>query len=457
MDSKRKREGNPLLNEINIMRACDHPQIIKLFEVYEADKHVHLVMEVLDGGELFNRIRSKGTYTEVDAIKVMRNILASLAYLEEKGIVHRDLKPENLILASNEDDYNVKIADFGLAAFIAPGEKLDLPCGSPGYVAYELLQDPSPGYDCKADIFSVGVILYILLSGRPAFHGTDYKQILAKNKQGDPPYPKRFWDKISENGQDLVKKMLEKDQDLRLSAKQCLQHSWFDEEESSKVGDNVIDNFEELPDYAAPAKDEADASNPLLTVTPVMAGRKLKDTCESPWNPSGYTPKMNPQTPLLRHGFGDQPKKPIVIPGIGPIGMGASAATAVVDNNPEPPKQEKFKNKDLADLAKLDEIDKKRKQRLHHGTKNFGGTEMKVIKKMTSKDEEDKIDPITNIPIIPKKLEKSQCDNDNKGTILDKILKLNQSKDSEAKIVMKSDENLKPDKRYVISDTEVNI
>lgn len=84
-------------------------------------------MELLEGGELFNRIRSKGTYTEVDAIKVMKNILAALAYLHDKRIVHRDLKPENLILAGNEDDYNVKIADFGLATFIKIGEKLDLP------------------------------------------------------------------------------------------------------------------------------------------------------------------------------------------------------------------------------------------------------------------------------------------------------------------------------------------
>ena len=112
MESKRSREGNPLLSEIDIMRAWDHAQIIKLFEVYEAEKHVHLVMEVLEGGELFNRIRNKGTYTEVDAIKVMKNILEALAYLHDKRIVHRDLKPENLILAGNEDDYQNKINPF---------------------------------------------------------------------------------------------------------------------------------------------------------------------------------------------------------------------------------------------------------------------------------------------------------------------------------------------------------
>lgn len=330
MESKRKRDSNPLLSEIDIMRACDHPNVIKLYEVYEAEKHVHLVMEVLDGGELFNRIRNKGTYTEADAIKVMTNILDALAYLHRLGIVHRDLKPENLILASEEDDYNVKIADFGLATFVKPGEKLTLPCGSPGYVAYELLQDPTPGYDTKADIFSVGVILYILLTGRPAFHGADYKQILAKNKQGEPVYARRYWSRISEDGENLVKSMLEKDQDKRLSAVEALLHPWFNTGGNNEVLDEAIEGFKELQDNEPPAQNTNDASNPLLTVTPVMAGRKLKDTCESPWNPSGFTPKMDPKTPNLRDGFEFRPKKNINIPGIGVIGGGTQQPDAAL-------------------------------------------------------------------------------------------------------------------------------
>lgn len=133
---------NFLLTEIEIMRKLDHPNIIKLYEVYEDDKFVHLVLELLEGGELFHRIKKKSKYAEADAITIMRNILSALSYCHEIGIVHRDLKPENLILASKDDDYNVKIADFGLAAFVKPGEKLKYPCGSPGYIAYEVLQNP---------------------------------------------------------------------------------------------------------------------------------------------------------------------------------------------------------------------------------------------------------------------------------------------------------------------------
>lgn len=403
MESKRKRDSNPLLSEIDIMRSCDHSGVIKLYEVYEADKHVHLVMEVLDGGELFNRIRNKGTYTEADAIKVTRNILEALAYLHDKGIVHRDLKPENLILAGNEDDYNVKIADFGLATFVQPGEKLDLPCGSPGYVAFELLQDPSPGYDTKADIFSVGVIVYILLTGRPAFHGADYKQILAKNKQGDPPYPKRFWNKISEHGQDLVKSMLQKDQNLRLSAREALQHPWFDEEGKGEILDDVIENFKDLQEYEPPSKvNPADASNPLLTVTPVMAGRHLKDTCESPWNPSGFTPKMDPKTPLLRHGFDTQPKRNINIPGIGVIGGGAQEAK-------EEEKKQANNNLgvELDPFKKFEMMQQQRKQKNPQATMNFGvGPRIDISKKAEALQEEAKIDPVTNAQVDPKDSEK---------------------------------------------------
>lgn len=142
------------------MRAIDHENIIKLYEVYESDKYIHLVFEYLEGGELFERIKSKGLYQEKDAISVMKNLLLALDYLHQKGIIHRDLKPENLILASKENDYALKIADFGLASFIAKGESLFLRCGSPGYVAPELLEDK--GYNTKADIFSAGIILYVM-------------------------------------------------------------------------------------------------------------------------------------------------------------------------------------------------------------------------------------------------------------------------------------------------------
>ena len=133
----------------------------------------------------------------------MKNMLEALKYMHFHKVVHRDLKPENLILASRQNDYDLRIADFGLAYFMPDnGDLLKLRCGSPGYVAPELLEDV--GYDEKADIFSAGVILYVLLSGRPAFRGYNINEILTKNKKGDVEYPAKFWDKISDKAKDLV-------------------------------------------------------------------------------------------------------------------------------------------------------------------------------------------------------------------------------------------------------------
>jgi serine/threonine protein kinase len=127
------------LSEIDILRAVDHDHVIKMAEVYESEKYIHLVLEYLEGGELFERIKSKGLYSEKDASAVMKNLLLALDYLHQKGIVHRDLKPENLILSTKENDYDLKIADFGLASFVNKGELLYLRCGSPGYVGRLLL------------------------------------------------------------------------------------------------------------------------------------------------------------------------------------------------------------------------------------------------------------------------------------------------------------------------------
>ena len=415
------------------MRACDHENVIKLFEVYEADKHVHLVLEVLEGGELLNRIRNKGSYTEADAIKLMRNILKAMAYLHSKGIVHRDLKPDNLLLASSDDDYSVKIADFGLATFVEPGAKLSLPCGSPGYVAFELLQDPSPGYDTKADIYSVGVILYILLIGRPAFQGADYKQILKKNTQGDPPYPKRFWSKISENGQELVKMMIENDQDKRLSAEEALRHDWFKDEESAQaeVLEEAVEGLKEFQENEIDnSNNKTDVSNPLLTVTPVMAGRHLKDTCESPWNPSGLTPKIADATPMLIHGFSEnRPKRVVDIPGLGAIAARTPQVVKEELKKPEPIKNDPL----AANFNKFEEMENKRKNRQQRGTMNFGKGIVGVGRKV-SNDEEAKIHPATNLPVMPNKINKSPNEsNPNNVPVLNKILESNNHNVSQEK------------------------
>ena len=148
-----------MVNEIILMKILDHPNIIKLYEVYEGEYHIYLVMELLKGGELFDRIVKKGINKEKDACIIIVRLLSALEYLHGLGIMHRDIKPENLIL-KDEHDFEIKLADFGLAEFVTKTDLLFRRCGTPGYVAPEILADKP--YDTKVDVFSAGVILYIL-------------------------------------------------------------------------------------------------------------------------------------------------------------------------------------------------------------------------------------------------------------------------------------------------------
>jgi len=229
-----------LINEINIMRKLDQENIIKLYEVHENDSFIFLVLELLKGGELFDRIIKKGAYTEKDACTLMKKLLTALDYMHSRGLMHRDLKLENLILKDTENDYDIKLADFGLASVVNQGEYLFKRCGTPGYVAPEILNDEK--YDQKVDVFSAGVILYILLSGSSPFHGKTYNEILLKNKNCEIRFNfKEMGLRLSEQAIDLMKKMLERDPAVRIGSHQALEHEWminggnFETEKSSPV------------------------------------------------------------------------------------------------------------------------------------------------------------------------------------------------------------------------------
>lgn len=185
-----------VLTEIAVLRQLDNPNVIGVHEVYESKKYIHLVLPYLEGGELFERIKSKGLYKEKMGVPVMRNLLKALEYLNQMNVVHRDLKPENLILSFKDNDSDLLIADFGLAAILENSEQLlTRRCGSPGFIAPELLDDQ--GYNCMADVFSAGSIMYMMLSGRLAFRGVGVDDILRKNKDCLVEYPEQQWSKIS--------------------------------------------------------------------------------------------------------------------------------------------------------------------------------------------------------------------------------------------------------------------
>ncbi|GMQ05246.1 hypothetical protein CsSME_00050350 [Camellia sinensis var. sinensis] len=206
--------------EIEIMsKLSGHPNVVDLKAVYEDEDYVHLVMELCAGGELFHQLEKHGRFSEYEAQVLFRHLIRVVTYCHEKGIVHRDLKPENILLATKSFSSPIKLADFGLATYIRPGKNLHGTVGSPFYIAPEVL---TGGYNQAADVWSAGVILYIILSGLPPFWGKTKSKIFDAVRAADLQFPPELWDRISASAKDLVTGMLCVDPSKRLTAKQVL-------------------------------------------------------------------------------------------------------------------------------------------------------------------------------------------------------------------------------------------
>uniref|UniRef100_A0A667WSN4 Calcium/calmodulin dependent protein kinase I n=1 Tax=Myripristis murdjan TaxID=586833 RepID=A0A667WSN4_9TELE len=223
---KKALEGkeNSIENEIAVLHKIKHANIVSLEDIFESKSHLYLVMQLVSGGELFDRIIEKGFYTEKDASKLIQQILDAVKYLHDMGIVHRDLKPENLLYYSMDEDSKIMISDFGLSKIEGTGSVMSTACGTPGYVAPEVLaQKP---YSKAVDCWSIGVIAYILLCGYPPFYDENdaklFEQILKAEYEFDSPY----WDDISDSAKDFIIHLMEKDPRLRYTCEQALQHPW---------------------------------------------------------------------------------------------------------------------------------------------------------------------------------------------------------------------------------------
>jgi len=225
IDKAKVEDMNDIQREIEIMGILDHKNVIKLFEIYDEPKKMQLVMELVQGGELFDKIVAMGNYTEASAAKVMFQLCDALKYMHAKDVVHRDLKPENILLESQADDADIKVADFGLARVVSGKDMMKTACGTPGYVAPEVLQNK--GYTGGAvDCWSVGVILYILLCGFPPFYEEELPALFEQILKARYDFPSPWWDNISKEAKDLVKGLLTVDPKKRLTADQVLQSKW---------------------------------------------------------------------------------------------------------------------------------------------------------------------------------------------------------------------------------------
>lgn len=220
----KKVEKKIVSTEIGVLLKMNHPHVIRLKELYETDTQIYLVLELVTGGELFDRIVTRGYYSEKDAAKCVKDLLEALKYLHENDIVHRDLKPENLLYENNGDDARLKIADFGLSKIMEKEVMMNTVCGTPGYCAPEILKGRR--YDCSVDLWSVGVITYILLCGYEPFFDDNEAEMFKKIIKVDYEFDPQWWSEVSENAKDLIRKLLSRDPKQRLTAAQALAHPW---------------------------------------------------------------------------------------------------------------------------------------------------------------------------------------------------------------------------------------
>ncbi|XP_059668302.1 CDPK-related kinase 7-like [Cornus florida] len=225
--------------EVKIIQALTgHKNLVQFYDVYEDDDNVYIVMELCEGGELLDRILSRGgKYSEEDAKAVMVQILSIVAYCHLEGVVHRDLKPENFLYTSKDENSPLKAIDFGLSDYVKPDERLNDIVGSAYYVAPEVLHR---SYGTEADMWSIGVIAYILLCGSRPFWARTESGIFRAVLKADPSFDEAPWPSLSSNARDFVKRLLNKDYRKRLTAAQALSHPWLANHHDVKIPLDMI-------------------------------------------------------------------------------------------------------------------------------------------------------------------------------------------------------------------------
>ncbi|XP_022186360.1 phosphorylase b kinase gamma catalytic chain, skeletal muscle/heart isoform isoform X2 [Nilaparvata lugens] len=217
------------MEEVRILRiVAGHSYIIQLHDVFESSTFIFLVFEICKNGELFDYLTSVVALSEKKTRYIMRQLLEALAHVHNHSIVHRDLKPENILL---DDAMNIKLTDFGFARVLQPGEKLHELCGTPGYLAPEVLKasmyDNTPGYSREVDMWACGVIMYTLLVGCPPFWHRKQMVMLRNIMEGKYSFTSPEWADISEEPKDLIRKLLVVDPAQRLTVHDALEHPFF--------------------------------------------------------------------------------------------------------------------------------------------------------------------------------------------------------------------------------------
>uniref|UniRef100_A0A8C0B4S5 Ribosomal protein S6 kinase n=1 Tax=Buteo japonicus TaxID=224669 RepID=A0A8C0B4S5_9AVES len=231
--------------EITALKLCEgHPNVVKLHEVYHDQLHTFLVMELLKGGELLERIQKKKHFSETEASHIMRRLVSAVSHMHDVGVVHRDLKPENLLFTDETDNSEIKIIDFGFARLKPPdNQPLKTPCFTLHYAAPELLNHN--GYDESCDLWSLGVILYTMLSGQVPFQSQDKSltctsalEIMKKIKKGEFSFEGEAWKNVSEEAKELIQGLLTVDPNKRIKMSSLRYNEWL--QDGSQLSSNPL-------------------------------------------------------------------------------------------------------------------------------------------------------------------------------------------------------------------------
>nr|DBA31382.1 TPA: hypothetical protein GDO54_007243 [Pyxicephalus adspersus] len=295
-----KGKESSIENEIAVLKKIKHENIVALEDIYESPSHLYLVMQLVSGGELFDRIVEKGFYTEKDASTLIRQVLDAVFYLHRLGIVHRDLKPENLLYFSQEGESKIMISDFGLSKMEGKGDVMSTACGTPGYVAPEVLaQKP---YSKAVDCWSIGVIAYILLCGYPPFYDENdsklFEQILKADYEFDSPY----WDDISDSARIAGDTALCKNIHESVSAqirKNFAKSKW----RQAFNATAVVRHMRKL--HLGSSQDSSNMSSSHNSASALPDGTSRKD-CKSPSSPYSFLSGVTPSSTAITAVGGDR-------------------------------------------------------------------------------------------------------------------------------------------------------
>ena len=253
LKKKAAEKKDMIETEVAIFKQVDHKNVIRLHELFESKERLFLVTELVTGGELFDQILEKGSYTENEARKIARDMLRGISYLHSLGIVHRDLKPENLLFSDKTPKATLKVTDFGLSKIMVnQSTLLQTQCGTPAYVAPEVLV--GDGYGPEVDLWACGVIIFIILSGTTPFHADNNPELFEQIMNGDYSFHPSTWEGVSEKAKDLVRKCLTVDPQKRITAKDALKHTWFSEDLRGRM--TRLDTKERLTQWNLKRKED---------------------------------------------------------------------------------------------------------------------------------------------------------------------------------------------------------